>query len=448
MQDGEERVIAYVSKSLEGSEQRYCTARKELLAVVRALKHFKYGQKITVRTDNSAVSWLHRSKDQVGQPARWIELIDTYDITSQHRPGRKHGNADALSRYPCRQCQEAGRQTVMVAPDGPSEPEIRLETTGGTQLRRQGPQAAGRGRKHQPVGADGSYHSTRKGWKHQQPLGEGPVGELEWTRQDVGPAEEHGWRRQRTGWYYIRNANSSRRSVQSSESNELPASQPVHSEASRMTGRGDRNREQVPCPKCGKRVQRQYMRKHNRNIHQGGRRRKHTCPYCSADMARTYSTFLDWKNHLSTTHGHCMEAEDLLWREEYAAGFKLDQWGRFHELDGSETNRAYQRVRNLREQYGRYQGQGEGQPPGPPSTIRLPYTKGTTPDKDMTPAESDLAGSERGESGPEEGEVQQEEDNDPGSLLQRGRGTLIRNPRTPPRDGTLGGAPVAGRRYC
>ena len=71
--------------------------------MVRALKHFKcylYGQKITV----SAVSWLHRSKDPVGQPARWIEVIDTYDITFQHRPGRKHGNADALSRDPCRQC--------------------------------------------------------------------------------------------------------------------------------------------------------------------------------------------------------------------------------------------------------------------------------------------------------------------------------------------------------
>ena len=75
--------------------------------MVRALKHFKcylYGQKITVRTDNSAVSWLHRSKDPVEQPGRWIEVIDTYDITFQHRPGRKHGNADALSRYPCRQC--------------------------------------------------------------------------------------------------------------------------------------------------------------------------------------------------------------------------------------------------------------------------------------------------------------------------------------------------------
>ena len=41
IQDGEERVIAYVSKCLEGSEQRYCTTCKELLAVVRALKHFK-----------------------------------------------------------------------------------------------------------------------------------------------------------------------------------------------------------------------------------------------------------------------------------------------------------------------------------------------------------------------------------------------------------------------
>ena len=50
------------------------------------------------------MSWLHRSKDPVGQPARWIEVIDTYDITFQHRPGRKHGNADALSLYLCRQC--------------------------------------------------------------------------------------------------------------------------------------------------------------------------------------------------------------------------------------------------------------------------------------------------------------------------------------------------------
>ena len=75
--------------------------------MMRALNHFKcylYRQKITVRTDNSAVNWLHRSKDPVGQPAKWIEVIDTYDVTFQHRPCPKHGNTDALSRYPCHQC--------------------------------------------------------------------------------------------------------------------------------------------------------------------------------------------------------------------------------------------------------------------------------------------------------------------------------------------------------
>ena len=57
--------------------------------------------------------------------------------------------------------------------------------------------------RNQSVGTDGSYHSVRKGWKHQELLGGGPVGEPEWTPPDVGLAEEHGWRRQWTGWYYI-----------------------------------------------------------------------------------------------------------------------------------------------------------------------------------------------------------------------------------------------------
>ena len=30
---------------------------------------------------------------------------------------------------------------------------------------------------------------------HKEPLGGGPVGESEWTRPEVGQAEEHGWRR-------------------------------------------------------------------------------------------------------------------------------------------------------------------------------------------------------------------------------------------------------------
>ena len=164
----------------------------------------------------------------------------------------------------------------------------------------------------------------------------------------------------------------------------------------------------------------------------GGQRRKHACPYCSADKAKTYSTFLDWK-HLSDTQGHCMESDDPLWQEEYTAGFKLDRCGRFHELEGSETDRAYQRVRTLRKHYGRYQGPGEGEPQGPPSTILLPHTKGTTPDRDTTLTESELAGSEHGESGQEEGEVTQGEGDDPGSFTQmKSRDTDTKSEDTTP----------------
>ena len=36
--------------------------------------------------------------------ARWLETLDTYTFTILHRPGKLHGNADALSRGPCAQC--------------------------------------------------------------------------------------------------------------------------------------------------------------------------------------------------------------------------------------------------------------------------------------------------------------------------------------------------------
>ena len=45
-----------------------------------------------------------RLKDPRGQLARWLELVSEYDLEIQHRQGRSHGNADGLSRRPCRQC--------------------------------------------------------------------------------------------------------------------------------------------------------------------------------------------------------------------------------------------------------------------------------------------------------------------------------------------------------
>ena len=65
---------------------------------------YLYGRKVTVRTDHAALRWLLNFNNPEGQLARWLEVISEYDMTIQHKPGRKHGNADGLSRKACKQC--------------------------------------------------------------------------------------------------------------------------------------------------------------------------------------------------------------------------------------------------------------------------------------------------------------------------------------------------------
>ena len=102
VQDGEERVIGYFSKTLAKPQRSYCTTYKELLAVVRACQHFKsyiWGQPVIVRTDHASLTWLRNFKEPEGMVARWIATLDSFNIAKiVHRPGAKHVNADALSR--------------------------------------------------------------------------------------------------------------------------------------------------------------------------------------------------------------------------------------------------------------------------------------------------------------------------------------------------------------
>ena len=100
---GVEQPVAYYSRALSKPERKYAVTRKEMLALVDSLRHFRcylLGKKFTVRTDHSALQWLRTFKEPVGQVARWIERMAEYDFDIVHRPGIRHANADALSRYP------------------------------------------------------------------------------------------------------------------------------------------------------------------------------------------------------------------------------------------------------------------------------------------------------------------------------------------------------------
>ena len=65
-QDGTERVIAYLTQTMNRSDAKYETTRKELVAVVNNLKQFRQyllGSHFVSRTDHAALSWLRRTPE-------------------------------------------------------------------------------------------------------------------------------------------------------------------------------------------------------------------------------------------------------------------------------------------------------------------------------------------------------------------------------------------------
>jgi len=100
MQDGNEVVIAYASRTLSRPERNYDVTKRELLAIVNGLKTFKQyllGRHFVVRTDHAALQWLRKTPEPMGQQARWLTFIEQFNFEIQHRIGTKHGNADSLS---------------------------------------------------------------------------------------------------------------------------------------------------------------------------------------------------------------------------------------------------------------------------------------------------------------------------------------------------------------
>ena len=78
IQDGKEKVISYFSHRLSKAEGNYCVMRRELLAVIKALRKFHpylYGTPFTLRTDHAALHWLLSFKCPDGQTARWLQEL-------------------------------------------------------------------------------------------------------------------------------------------------------------------------------------------------------------------------------------------------------------------------------------------------------------------------------------------------------------------------------------
>ncbi len=102
-ENGDERPLAYASKTLSKSQTRYCTTMRELLAAVLFIKHFHhylYYKPFTLRVDHASLTWLTRMQESSGLLARWITTLSSYKFKIVYRKGSLHANSDALSRLP------------------------------------------------------------------------------------------------------------------------------------------------------------------------------------------------------------------------------------------------------------------------------------------------------------------------------------------------------------
>ena len=102
---GVSRVLAYGGRALRPNERKWTVTEQECLAVVCAINEYKIyltNQKVTIVTDNKALTWLKTIKHTNGRLARWSILLSSIDYDIKHRPGKTHQNADSLSRrdYP------------------------------------------------------------------------------------------------------------------------------------------------------------------------------------------------------------------------------------------------------------------------------------------------------------------------------------------------------------
>lgn len=100
---GADQPCAYASRCLKGSELKYPTYDKELLAVVFAKEQFRYylfGRKFTIVTDHESLKHFHNTKKPDLRFNRLKDAMIGYDFDIVYRPGIKNANADALSRNP------------------------------------------------------------------------------------------------------------------------------------------------------------------------------------------------------------------------------------------------------------------------------------------------------------------------------------------------------------
>ena len=105
--EGEERPIAYASRSLSETEKKYSQIEKEALSLVWGVKFQTYleGRHFTLVTDHQPLKYIMDPGKAVPVNAaariqRWCLFLGAFSYSIEFRGTKQHANCDGLSRLP------------------------------------------------------------------------------------------------------------------------------------------------------------------------------------------------------------------------------------------------------------------------------------------------------------------------------------------------------------
>ena len=124
--DGQERPIAFASRTLTATERNYSQIEKEALSVVYGIRKFHqylYGRRVVLVTDHKPLTTVLGPKNGIPPLAaarlqRWALLLSAFSYDIEFKPTRQHGNADGLSRLPLGHRQAAALECHSMTAEG------------------------------------------------------------------------------------------------------------------------------------------------------------------------------------------------------------------------------------------------------------------------------------------------------------------------------------------
>ena len=100
--DGKRKYVSFSARAITTSESGYGSTKRELLAIIFALKQFRpylFGSPFKLYTDHKALIFMFTQKHLNQMLENWLETLLSLDFTVYHRPGIKNILPDKLSRF-------------------------------------------------------------------------------------------------------------------------------------------------------------------------------------------------------------------------------------------------------------------------------------------------------------------------------------------------------------